>query len=118
MLEEALLSANPGLQLVMVNDGQQALEYLESLLDNELPDFIVLDYKMPVYNAVEVLDRLLVHPRLQVIPKVVWSTSNQPEHVKACLEKGALEYFIKPSKLVELKGITRRMLELCETAAG
>ncbi|MGN6507832.1 MAG: response regulator [Chitinophaga sp.] len=118
MLEEALLAADPRLQLTMVGNGRQAVEYLENLPDEALPDFIVLDYKMPVYNAVEVLEKIRVQPRLNAIPKVVWSTSNQPEHVRSCLEKGALEYFVKPAQLSELKEITRRMLRLCDASAG
>ncbi len=117
MLEEALLAADPGLQLKMVRNGRQAVEYLENLPDSELPDFIVLDYKMPVYNAVEVLEKIRVQPRLNAIPKVVWSTSSQPEHVKSCLENGALEYFVKPAQLSELKEITRKMLRICDAGA-
>ena len=52
MLEESLLAADPEIQLAMVRDGQQALEYLESHGGEELPCFIVLDYKMTVFNAV------------------------------------------------------------------
>ncbi len=113
MLEEAILDADPSIKLHMARNGQQALEYLQSCTDNsELPCFIILDYKMPVFNAVEVLERICVQPRLVVIPKVVWSTSNQPEHVKQCLQKGALEYFVKPSQIGELpKSIVDRMLD-------
>jgi CheY-like chemotaxis protein len=114
MLEEAILEADPAIKLHMARNGQQALEYLQSCTDSELPCFIILDYKMPVFNAVEVLDRIHVQPRLSAIPKVVWSTSNQPEHVKLCLQKGALEYFVKPSQIGELKSIVDRMLYLCE----
>ncbi|WP_346317604.1 response regulator [Chitinophaga sp. YIM B06452] len=116
MLEEAMLEADPAIKMHMANNGQQAVEYLESCADNELPCFIILDYKMPVFNAVEVLERIRVQPRLKAIPKVVWSTSNQPEHVRSCLEKGALEYFVKPSQVGELSNIVDRVLFLCEKA--
>ncbi len=114
MLEEAILHADPTIKLHMEKNGQQAVQYLESCTDGELPCFIILDYKMPVFNAVEVLERIRFQPRLSAIPKVVWSTSNQPEHVRLCLQKGALEYFVKPSHLGELKNIVDRMLYLCD----
>src|SRR5688500_8667421 len=116
MLEESILEADPEVRLHKVMNGQQVIEYLESCGDSELPCFIILDYKMPVFNAVEVLEVIHSQPRLHNIPKVVWSTSNQPEHVKACLQKGAIEYFVKPSRIGELAGITKRMLHICNKA--
>ncbi|RPD38614.1 response regulator [Chitinophaga barathri] len=116
ILEDAIKAIDPEIKLHMVHNGQQAIEYLESCSDPDLPCFIILDYKMPVFNAVEVLERIHYHPRLHPIPKVVWSTSNQPEHVKLCLQKGALEYFVKPMQMSELAEIARRMLDLCENA--
>ncbi|MCF6402503.1 response regulator [Chitinophaga filiformis] len=110
ILKDAILRLDPTADIHSVVNGQQAIEYLLNCPDNSLPELLIFDYKMPIYNAIEVLERIQDVPRLRSIPKVVWSTSNQPEHVKSCMEKGALQYFVKPTKTDELNNIARQML--------
>jgi CheY-like chemotaxis protein len=110
ILKDAILRLDPTADIHSVVNGQQAIEYLLNCPDNSLPELLIFDYKMPIYNAIEVLDRIQDVPRLKSIPKVVWSTSNQPEHVRSCIEKGALQYFVKPTKTDELNNIARQML--------
>lgn len=114
ILEDILLKLEPRLNIHKVASGRQALDYLLSCPEDVLPSLIVLDYAMPVFNAVEVLAHIGHKPLLQSIPKVVWSSSSQPDHVKTCMEKGALHYFVKPNKMSELTEIAKKMLVICE----
>jgi CheY-like chemotaxis protein len=73
---------------------------------------------MPFLTAAEVLDNIGHNPHYATIPKVVWSTSRQPEHMKECLEKGAMAYFIKPSGQQELKELVNKLIAIKNNQAG
>jgi CheY-like chemotaxis protein len=113
ILEDMITRLDAAVDVHKVDNGKQAVDYLLSCREDELPALIILDYSMPVFNAAEVLDHIRHAPFLQSIPKVVWSTSKQPEHVKPCLEKGARSYFVKPNKMSELMEIAKQMLAIC-----
>jgi two-component response regulator ARR-A family len=113
ILEEEILKQEPSAQIQKVDSGKEAVDFLLACADNSLPCLIILDYAMPVFNAAEVLDHISGKLLLRDIPKVVWSSSRQPEHVKRCMDKGAIGYFIKPNKMSELTAIARKMLDLC-----
>jgi two-component response regulator ARR-A family len=113
ILEEAILKMEPSAKLQKVDSGKEALDYLLTCSENNLPCLIILDYSMPVLNASEVLEEIGHRLHLQNIPKVVWSSSKQPEHVQRCMDRGAIGYFAKPNKMSELTSIARQMLDLC-----
>jgi CheY-like chemotaxis protein len=110
ILKDAITRLDPTADIHSVMDGQQAIDYLLNCPDSCLPELLIFDYKMPIFNATEILEKIRNIPRLQSIPKVVWSTSNQAEHVRSCMEKGAVQYFVKPTKTEELNNIARQML--------
>jgi CheY-like chemotaxis protein/cytidylate kinase len=71
-------------------DGEQAL----SLVDEEEPDVMVLDLKMPGIDGVEVLRRVKKeHPNVEVI---VLTGHGSEEIKKLCMELGACAYLEKP----------------------
>jgi len=115
ILEDVITRLEPSIEMHKVDTGKQAVDYLLSCPDDQLPCFIILDYAMPVFNAVEVLENICHDPRLAAIPKVVWSSSRQPEHVKTCKDRGAITYFVKPNKMSELTEIAKQMLAICES---
>lgn len=112
ILKDAILKQDPAANIYSVMNGQQAIDYLVNCPDNCLPSLLILDYKMPIFNAVEVLEKIASIPQLQPIPKVVWSTSNQADHVRHCLENGADLYFVKPTKTEDLYNMARKMLDI------
>jgi CheY-like chemotaxis protein len=114
LLKEALLDQSPDTSIKVVGNGQEVLSYLSSCADADLPCLLVLDFKMPIFNAAEVLEHLQKEARYRPIPKVVWSTSDQPEYINNCLEKGAAGYFTKPNNLTELSTMTKKVLSFCD----
>lgn len=115
ILEDAILKLDPKAQLHKVETGKQAVDFLMNCPEPTLPCLIILDYAMPIYNASEVLQHIRDETRLMPIPKVVWSSSKQPEHVRTCIDKGARSYFVKPNKMSELHKIAEQMLAICST---
>jgi CheY-like chemotaxis protein len=113
ILKEAIAQQDPGASVVTTNNGQEALSYLKTCPDDLLPDLIVLDYKMPLLNGPEVLERLCKDIRYASIPMVVWSTSSQRQYIDACLDKGALQFFTKPDTPSALEKLAGQLLSLC-----
>jgi len=112
LLKEFLLKENPALTIHAVLNGKEAISWLQNRPVDELPSLIILDYKMPLLNAVETLERLKKDPRYEYIPKIVWSTSIQDEHKKICLENGAAKYFSKPTSSGELSSLSKQIIEI------
>ena len=113
MLVDALQRVDVSLHIDTVSNGKQVLDYLSSCQKDDLPCLIILDYKMPILNAAEVLEKMMEEQQYVVIPKIVWSTSRQEEHMTRCLKAGASQYFIKPNDVAELKSIAAGMVEAC-----
>jgi len=63
---EMLLSVD-GYEVVTVDDGKAALEYLKE----NTPDIAILDVKMPHLSGIEVCDRMKRTPRLRGVPVIV-----------------------------------------------
>src|SRR5262245_20778051 len=74
ILEDAIKNFEPVTEIKLVANGQQVIEFLHNCRDVDLPSLIILDYKMPILNAAEVLERIHQNIRFQSIPKVVWSS--------------------------------------------
>ena len=114
LLEEALMKHDPEAHIERVRSGQEAIKYLLSH-ESKLPCMVILDYKMPGLNGADVLMRIATHQRLARIPKVVWSTSSENEHIEACRKAGAIDYFIKPSNSTLLGQMAEKMVNICRT---
>ena len=82
LLAYAFSKVDPSLKLFIVNDGRQALDYLLTADENNLPCVILLDYNMPELNGGQVIQRLLPNEKFNRIPKVILSTSNNPIYVQ------------------------------------
>ncbi len=113
LLKEALMQKQPNTDVASVWNGQELLSYLETCPDETLPCLILLDYKMPVLNGPEALDRLKDDTSYASIPKDVWSTSSQQQYVDTCLGKGATRFFTKPNNPGDLHKIATQLLALC-----
>jgi len=114
LLTESILQRRPSALIKTVNNGPQVLAWLDECPDEQLPAMLILDYKMPILNAGQVLDELNANIRYAALPKVVWSTSSNSKHIDECLSKGALKYFPKPNNVTELAVITETILSLCD----
>lgn len=111
LLKEVLTTELPEVDLVIVNDGADVIEYLRSCPNDGLPLLILLDFKMPRMGAEETLKFLCADFRYATLPKMVWSTSNRPEDVHASIQWGATHYFIKPYSMDGYSHIVKRILD-------
>ena len=94
-------SASP-VDLLVVRDGQEAVEYLlrEGVYAEHTewrrPDLILLDLNLPRLNGRQVLERIRTTPSLRATPVVVLTTSRRHEDVQEMYAAGANTYIEKP----------------------
>jgi CheY-like chemotaxis protein len=97
-------------QVCRTSNGLQAINYLEGLPVHRFPDLILLDYKMPLMDAEQVLQRLSVKKKYASIPKVVLTSSPPGKAKERCLLFGAKDFVIKPEKASGMKTVLTRLL--------
>lgn len=109
---DAIKRCDANVSVQTFGNGRAVISFLERCTDSELPDLIILDYKMPILNGIDVLKLLRDDPRLAIIPSVIWSSSKQGEHVKNSIDNGARQYFVKPNSDEELLTLAGVLLAL------
>ncbi|MGO9664196.1 MAG: response regulator [Polyangia bacterium] len=88
--------------LVVVRDGQEALDYLFGVGAYagrdvaDVPACILLDLKLPKVDGVTVLQTIKSDARTRMIPVIVLTSSNEPRDIKACYGLGTNSYIRKP----------------------
>ena len=112
ILEEIFSTVDPSFNLQFFNNGRKVITHLENANEN-LPCLIILDFNMPELNGAEILKMLSKEPRFKEIPKIIWSTSDAPVYKSMCLEYGACDYLVKPSKITALENMVKHMLSYC-----
>jgi two-component system response regulator len=86
-------------------DGQEALEFL--LGASSLPSLILMDFKLPKLNGLEVLTQLKLVDRTRYIPVVIFSGSNVGSVIKDCYRIGANSCVTKPVDAAEYVGLVK-----------
>lgn len=114
LVETALEALTPAPELRLIDDGQQALELIQSI-PSPLPDLVLLDLKLPKVDGLEVLRAIRAAARWQAVPVMVLTTSNRPADVEACVANGANVYL---SKITDLSGLSERITILFSTVVG
>jgi CheY-like chemotaxis protein len=92
-----------GYDVVLAKDGKEALTKFE----NESPQVVVMDIRMPVMDGIEALTNLLGKDRQ--IP-VILNTA-YPQYKENFMTWGAEAYVVKSSDLTELKQKIREVLD-------
>ena len=113
LLKELFSSVDDSFKLTFINNGRLLIEHLDSLSDNQLPCLLILDYNMPELNGADILEILKTRDRYANIPKIIWSTSGTETYRKKCLDLGAEDYIIKPSRVSELVQAIKHMISYC-----
>lgn len=91
----ALRKNNLGNNLLHLQDGEKALEYLFDK-KNEKPKLILLDLKMPKVDGIEVLRQLKSHEKTRIIPVVMLTSSKEDRDIIQSYQLGVNAYIVKP----------------------
>lgn len=87
-----------GYQVQAANSGKQAL----TIIQDELPDLILLDVMMPEMDGYEVARRLRADERTAGIPIIMFTAKSQIDDKVKGFEAGADDYLTKPTQPREL----------------
>lgn len=104
MTRRALEQANNLIDLQVVEDGEQALDYLlrqdvfSDPQQSPRPHLIFLDLNLPKLSGLEVLRQLRQRPDLSHLPVIVLSTSTDEDDVLESYRHGANAFLSKPAR--------------------
>jgi two-component system response regulator len=94
-------------ELVVVHDGEQALDYLfgtgscEGRDTSVMPQVILLDLGLPKVDGLEVLERVRADERTKRLPVVVLTSSAEEQDRVESYVRGANSFVRKPVDFVE-----------------
>jgi len=122
----ALKKANVLNEVVVAQDGAEALEYLFGAGKyagrdvNQKPQVVLLDLKMPKVDGFEVLQRIRADERTKLLPVVVLTTSSEDKDRVASYQFHANSFVRKPVDFEQFTEAVRQLglywLLLNETA--
>lgn len=104
MIREALEVSRIPHALHVVQDGEQALEFVARRGDftqAPRPDLVLLDLNIPKVHGHDVIARLRAEPSLGRLPIVVMTGSRQDKDIDRSFALHADEHIIKPTRLYE-----------------
>lgn len=89
-------------EIIVVRDGQEALDYLHMTGSHAgrdpsvTPEVVLLDLNLPKVHGLEVLRRLRADDRTRLLPVVVLTSSNEEKDVITSYNFGANSFVRKP----------------------
>ena len=95
-----------GYDVTLAGDGEEAL----MLVNERLPDLIVLDWMMPKISGIEVCRRLRSRSESRNVPIVMLTARGEESDRIRGLDTGADDYVIKPFSMTELTARIRAVL--------
>jgi two-component system response regulator len=110
---EALRGENLANDIVVVRDGEEALDFLfcrnvYATRSIDLPPHLVmLDLKLPKVDGIEVLRQLKEDPRTRPIPIVIMTSSKEEEDMVRSYQLGVNSYIQKPVDFDQFRGIVK-----------
>ena len=92
-------------EIKVARDGAEALECLlnpdSPIYQEQLPQLILLDLKLPKIDGLEVLKQIRNNPRTKLVPVVILTTSKEDSDLLSGYELGANSYVRKPVDFFE-----------------
>ncbi len=107
LTQRALQRACIASKLVVVEDGQEALDYLfggglHAGRDmSQLPALILLDLKLPKVDGLVVLRRIRANKRTRRLPVIILTSSKEEQDVAAAYDFGVNSYIRKQVDFVQ-----------------
>ena len=95
-----------GYDVALAGDGEEAL----LLVDERLPDLIVLDWMLPKISGIEVCRRLRQRNETRNVPIIMLTARGEESDRVRGLDTGADDYLVKPFSMTELTARIRAVL--------
>lgn len=117
LISSAFRDLGPGWELYRVEDGDDALEFLNrqgAYAEAPRPSLILMDMNLPKLTGPELLARMQTSDVLRNIPAVVFSSSNAHADRARCLALGAKDFITKPGAYEPFKRAIGHALDYAE----
>lgn len=112
IVRDALANVIPNASLAVVENGKEALQYLESTKIK--PNIFITDIQMPLMTGLEVLACIRNSPSLNNLIVVILSTSKEADDIRKSKELGAALYISKPLMYTEWVNEMKRVEQLLQ----
>ena len=101
MTIRALKKVNLANNLIHVEDGQEALDFIFGKSNDgqelkQYPKVILLDIKMPKVDGIEVLRQLKANESTRTIPIIIMTSSAEEKDILRSYQLGVNSYVVKP----------------------
>jgi len=83
--------------LLKARSGEEGLR----LVDEEMPDLVIMDIKLPGMSGLDVLVQL--REKYPLLPVIVMTAYSTTRHTIEAMRRGAYEYFIKPPEMDKMR---------------
>jgi CheY-like chemotaxis protein/signal transduction histidine kinase len=103
-----------GMNVIIADNGQMALEKLEEEKNIEL---VVMDIMMPVMDGYQAMRAIRARKEISGLPIIALTARAMPEEQKRCIEAGANDYMTKPVDVDHLLMLIRVWLFRHEAVA-
>jgi two-component system response regulator len=104
-------------KIVVVYDGQEALDYLfgqGKYTDrdiNQQPAVVLLDLKLPYISGIDVLKEIRLSEKIYRLPVIILSSTTNMQDIEKCEKLGINRYYRKPGNFNEFKKIIEDIRE-------
>jgi len=90
--------ASEGYDILTASNGFDGL----ALAEDQKPDIILLDLRMPEMDGMEVLEQLRENEKTQDIPVIILTGISDKNKIREALDKGITYYIVKPFECQDL----------------
>lgn len=117
LMVEALREVDFPNHIKVCKTGESALEYLcarrpdQQGLQNPVPDFMLLDIKLPGMSGFDVLTKVKQHPVVKYMPVIMLTSSKEPQDRQHAYDECANSYLVKPVEFSNLIALLEDVLE-------
>ncbi len=115
LITDAINSSQNKCQITWVKDGEELLDFLNSVNDHSggnkiKPDIILLDLNMPKKDGREALEEIKSHSKFKNIPVVVLTTTQAKTDIQKAYDLGANSFIQKPFKYANFSAMMESFL--------
>jgi two-component system, response regulator len=111
LARRALKLAHINGEMIVVNDGEQALAFLKGKSGSALPHVVLLDLGLPGMGGLEVLQQIRRDVWTHDLPVVILSTSDEMSDKQQGYATGANSYILKPVEFKRFVHVVERLAE-------
>jgi chemotaxis family two-component system response regulator Rcp1 len=114
LTREAFRDVNAAINLSVVSDGVEAMEFLRNqgeYIHAPRPDLILLDLNLPKMDGREVLALIKADSHLRMIPTVILTTSDAAADIAKSYQLQVNCYLSKPAQWDAFAGLVKNIID-------